>query len=380
MRSELDAVLRDVRIDRRRFLAAAGVFGATALLGSCRAGQSRQGAASPPASRPPVEEEPGELRIIEWAGYDVKPLYRAYLRRFPDDEPRFTYITNTESVIGKVRAGFRADLVHPETSYARDFVALGTMQPFDTDLLPHLGDLNPDLVSVGVLDGQQYHIPTDWGFSTVLYNADHVDADEQTYALLFDERYPGKITWFDTPWVLIMAGLVLGVEDIYDMTDDELDEVKRFCIDRKHLVRNLWTNPTDLDQDFAQGNVWIAYAWNASYLAALNNGVNAVYCTRPKEGVITWTEGFMLFADTENYYHAHAYVDAWARPETAYWLIENYGYGHTNTSIDLSRLSPEVVEAFRLDDPEAFKPPAHIDRWIPRRTAYNAAWDEVKAA
>ena len=49
-----------------------------------------------------------------------------------------------------------------------------------------------------MIDGQQYFIPLDWGFIAPLVNLDHVDASDETFGVLFDERYKGKISWVDT--------------------------------------------------------------------------------------------------------------------------------------------------------------------------------------
>ena len=73
--------------------------------------------------------------------------------------------------------------------------------------------------------------------------------------------------------------------------------------------------------------------------------------------------------------------DAWADPAAGIWMLENYAYGHSNTTIDLSKVPPELVSAFHLDDPSALdEPKVHINRNIPDRKAYSRVWEEVKAA
>src|SRR5581483_7678925 len=74
--------------------------------------------------------------------------------------------------------------------------------------------------------------------------------------------------------------------------------------------------------------------------------------------------------------------NAWTMPQTGLWVINNYGYGHSNLKVDLSKVDPAVVRAFGLDDPVGnLSPPAALmDRYQPQRDAYNRAWDEVKAA
>ncbi len=41
--------------------------------------------------------------------------------------------------------------------------------------------------------------------------------------------------------------------------------------------------------------------------------------------------------------NANDYIDAWLAPETGKWLIENYGYGHTNRNV-FDLVTAEVLE------------------------------------
>ncbi len=71
----------------------------------------------------------------------------------------------------------------------------------------------------GQVDGKQYFIPADWGFSAPLYRSDKVDTSEDTWGLFFDEKYKGKISWWDALENLIIAGYVNGVDDPWAMDD-----------------------------------------------------------------------------------------------------------------------------------------------------------------
>ena len=56
------------------------------------------------------------------------------------------------------------------------------------------------LVKGGQIDGKQYFIPADWGFSSVLYRKDKVEPNgEESWDLFYDDRYKGKISWWDSP-------------------------------------------------------------------------------------------------------------------------------------------------------------------------------------
>jgi len=395
--NELDRLFAQ-NTDRRGFIKLAGMttFGA-ALLAACKkaaedgGGGGGGGATSATGGivRPPIAEEPGGLQVFDWSGYgngDYYPkeekdfLWGQYLKN-TGDTPEFILYENDDAGYTKVAAGATYDVVHPCGYKYKDWVDLGAVQPWDTSLIPNFPNLNTKLMESGVIDGQQYFIPLDWGFIAPLVNADHVDtSEEDTMGVLFDERYAGKIAWVDTLNMFHVAGLFLGVSDPYDMTDDELIEVRDFLISKKPLVRFLWNQSYDFWLAFKKEEVWAGYAWPDTVGYADSKGMNYKYM-KPKEGRISWVCGMGLFADTDNYFHAHEYVDSWASTVAAEFLLAYYYYGHTNTQVDLSVVSPGIIEALGLDDPTVLEPPNAIpESYMPRRDLYAQYWAEVLAS
>jgi spermidine/putrescine transport system substrate-binding protein len=389
-----DGPIFERRLGRKDFVKLGALTVGSSVLAACGASgaeePSDQAAEQPKKEQhPPIEQEPGDLKVFEWAGYEY-PAYGGKggpLQPYVDEygKPKFTFLTSDDQALGKVRAGFRPDLVHPCVDYIGNWVELGVVEPWDPKLIPSFKDLDATLVKGGQVDGQQYFIPADWGFSSPLYRADKVEPEggEDSWTLFYDERYEGKISWWDSPLEnFVIWGYVNGVADPWNMSDDELDEAKDFLISKKHLCRNFWSSETDLQADFAAGNVWIAYAWAGTYVAAKDAGHDVVY-SEPKEGRLGWNCGFVLMKDTENFRHAHEFVEAWSSKESAEWIINNYAYGHANNTVDLSKVPKDYVEVFHLDNPKAREEPnAHYARPVASadRARYAQRWDEVKAA
>jgi spermidine/putrescine transport system substrate-binding protein len=387
-----DGRILERKLGRGDFLKLGAVTVGSGVLAACGAegapepaGQATQ----PTQERPPLDQEPGDLEVFEWAGYEY-PAYGGKdgaLRPYVDQygKPKFTFLTSDDQALGKVRAGYEPDIVHPCVDYIGNWVEMGVVQPWDPSLIPSFDDLDPVLVEGGQIDGQQYFIPADWGFSSPLYRSDKVEPEggEESWTLFYDERYKGKISWWDSPLEnFVIWGYVNGVADPWKMSDEELDEAKDFLISKKHLCRNFWSSQTDLDADFAAGNIWIAYSWAGSYVAAKEAGLDVVY-SEPKEGRLGWNCGFVLMKDTENFRHAHEFIEAWSSVESAEWIINNYAYGHANTAVDLSKVPADYVKVFHLDNPEAREEPnAHYARPVSTadRARYASRWDEVKAA
>jgi spermidine/putrescine transport system substrate-binding protein len=133
-----------------------------------------------------------------------------------------------------------------------------------------------------------------------------------------------------------------------------------------------------MNNDFASGNIWIAYAWPADYVTMKGKGLKVRYM-KPKEGPLSWVCGFLLAKDTQRVVKAHDYVDSWSSIRAATWLEDNYAYGEANTHARPK--NKELLRTLAIDDPGALREPrSHMDRYYPRRALYTKLWDEVKAS
>jgi spermidine/putrescine transport system substrate-binding protein len=362
------------RLSRRRVIELAALAGGAGLVAG------RAGAAE--AARVGLAAESGALQVLDWAGYGNdggQSMFAQYVKSHPGNKPKFTYMTNEADALAKIHAGLKPDLFRPYVGWVKYFATSGLVQPWDPSLISNFKHLNPYMVKAGRYGGKQYGIPDDWGFDAVLYRTDKVQPKQRSWSLLWDERYKGKIAWFDDPVeMFFVTAFVLGFKDPYNMTDAQLDQAKKFLISKKHLVRMLWSSETDMDNAFASGDIWIAYAWPNDWVQMKAKKLPVVYM-HPKEKPIAWVGMFMLLQGTPRPKLAHAYVDAWSSAKSGTWLEDNYGYGHANLLARPS--SSDLLKALQLTNPKAVAlPNAHLDQDVPRRAVYAKAWDEVKAA
>ena len=362
-----------MRLDRQSLLKLAAVAGGAGLVAG------RAGIAD--AMRAAMFAETGRLQVLDWAGYGNdggQSMFAQYVKQHPGNKPQFTYMTNESDALAKIHAGLKPDLFRPYVGWVKYFATSGLVQPWDPSLIPNFKHLNPFMVKAGQYGGKQYGIPADWGFDAILYRTDKVKPKSNSWGLLFDDRYKGKIAWFDDLEMITIAGLYLGFKDPWNQTSAQLNQAKNFLIKKKKNVRLTWSSETNLWEAFGAGDIWIAYAWPNDWVQMKKKKLPVVYM-RPKEKPISWVGMFMLLQGSPRTQLAHAYVNAWSSTASAKWLEDNYGYGEANTVARPS--SSDLLHALQLTNPRAVaEPNAHLDRDIPQRALYAKLWEEVKAA
>src|SRR5256885_2600832 len=188
-----------------------------------------------------LTKESGRLQVMDWAGYGNdggQAMFAAYVHKYPNNKPQFASpMTNEANAYGRIRAGAHPDLFRPYVGWVKFFAQSGLVQPWNPKLISNFEHLNPFMVKAGQYQGKQYGIPDDWGFDAILYRKDKVHPKARSWGLLFDERYKGKIAWFDDLNMLVIAGLYLKMAKPWHQTDDQLKRSQDLLIKKKHLVR-----------------------------------------------------------------------------------------------------------------------------------------------
>jgi spermidine/putrescine transport system substrate-binding protein len=362
-----------MRLDRQSLLKLGAAAGAAGLVAG------RAGIAD--AMRAAVWAESGRLQVLDWAGYGNdggQSMFAQYVKQHPANKPQFTYMTNESDALAKIHAGLKPDLFRPYVGWVKYFATSGLVQPWDTSQIPNFKHLNPFMVRAGQYGGKQYGIPADWGFDAILYRTDKVTPKAKSWSLIFDDRYKGRISWFDDLNMITVAGLYHGFKDPWNQTSAQLDQSKKFLISKKKNVRLIWSSETNLWEAFGSGDIWIAYAWPNDWVQMKKKKLPVVYM-RPKEKPIAWVGMFMLLNGSPRAQLAHSYVNAWSSTASAKWLEDNYGYGEANTVARPA--SSDLLHALQLTNPRAVtEPAAHLDRDIPQRALYARLWEEVKAS
>ena len=389
-------------MNRKGFVAMSGAASLAAFLAAC-GGSSDGGGSSSSAETAaaaaakgfdPASEPDAPLQVFTWAGYDdspkdgLPPMWQAYKDGpYGSKSPlKFTLLDDDTQALAKVASGFNPDIIHPCSGYVAKWKEAGLIQPLDTSLLPGWDGIGDNLKAAGFIDGAYYHMPFDTGFTSLTYDADAVDFPdgEETWAVLLDDRYKGRMSIFNGPDEVIEIGALInrGAKDPTVLTADEIAAAKETAMKVKANLRNYWTSENDAVNDFVNGNIVVAETWNAGFLNIRNHpkmkGRNIKYM-QPKEGRMVWVCGTVLHAQSQQPGRAMTAMASVDSAEAAAALTNVFGYA----SAQQKGVAPlieekELITLFGLDDPTLWAPPkAWIQKQVEPYKEYIAAGQEV---
>lgn len=302
----------------------------------------------------PARAEDGRLTYLTWSGYEQPEYDEVYLKAHPgavdisvfgDDDDAFT----------KLKAGFRPDIAHPCYDKIQRWNKAGLIEPIDTSRIANWNQIFPvfrNLPDIQAGEGKVWMVPWDWGNTSILYRTDLLPKDvEQSWTLLWDQKYAGRMSTIDavhdTP---VVAALVAGVNP-FDLSPADMEKVATKMREQRPLMASYTTDMTSVEQSLASGALVAAMTWNESAVALRKQGVPVAFM-KPKEGMLTWSCGFVMIKGTKNKDLAYDFINSRLAPSSGRHLIENNGYG-ASTSTAFAAVPAEKLKELELPaDPE----------------------------
>lgn len=383
-------------MDRRQFLRGAVALGGATLLSGC--GSSSGSGSASTQSRPGIGKESGNLSILEWGGYEAHGTKAQtvglmagadYTAKYGANGITYTYIVNDDQALTKAtQTPF--DLLHPCHENIPDYVTRGLVQPWDTSLLPSFKNLNPFLVKMSQFKGpgdsspQQYMIPWDWGYASLLYRSDKIAPSDATgWELAWNDKYSKKISlWDGSASNMEVAALKLGFPRMDYMSQDQINQAQASLIQQKPLNKFYWQSEySQMQPAFKSGEIWITYAWQDALVSMQAAKLKVAYLD-PSQGRLSWFCGFMLGKNTNEYYHAHKYVESFINHASCVQMTNLFYYGTADATITPAEIqNKQLAKALDLSNPHAIAASdVHLQSWEPNRAAYETAWAQVQAA
>ncbi len=276
-----------------------------------------------------------DFTVFDWSGYEDPGFFQAYIDTYGDN-PTFAFYGDDDDAFQKLSSGFRADVSHPCSQMVSKFRDADLIEPWDVSRIENYDVINPAFLASSILkdDGGTWYIPAEWGATAIAYNSEEVPAEDVASLQIFvDPKYAGRISLPDNNddvWAL--AYLATGVSDWTTVTEEQFQAAGDWLRQAHQNVRAYWADGAELAQLMATGEVVIAWSWNETPTTMQAEGHPIAFQREAQEGSSTWFCGYVNLKNgpgSED--KAYDFINAWLDPRTANYIVENWGYGHSNT-------------------------------------------------
>jgi spermidine/putrescine-binding protein len=326
------------------------------------------------------------LSLLVWEGYADPSFVRAF-EETHHCKVVASYMGTSDELVAKLRGGSASnyDVISPSSDVATSIVKAGLVAPLDVSKIPSYSQLSPKLRDLLLVksNGQVYGVPFIWGPNPILYDTTAFTQPPDSWSLFWDPRYKEKISLWDELSSVYMAAQVLGYDKpdpnhIYDLTDDQLEAVKKKLIELKPNIRKYWTTGGELTNLFQNHEITLAMGWPlmTNQLRALKFPIGEVI---PKENTTGWIDHLMITAASTRKELATEFLEYMIEAQTQKKVSDVTHYTPANPGAS-QFLSEDEKKGLHLDNPDAYMQRIYFWQDVPRRAKYTEIWNEVKNA
>jgi spermidine/putrescine transport system substrate-binding protein len=290
-----------------------------------------------------------ELTVFDWAGFEEQSLIESYVAKH-GQMPTYAFFADDDEAFQKMSSGFKADVAHPCSQMVSKYRDAGLIEPWDVSRIPEYANIAPRFKDSKIFadDGGVWYIPTDYAYTAIAWNTNEVpEADVATLNVFKDPKYAGRISLPDnTDDVWALALLATGVTNWTSITDEQFAAAAAWLREVHPNVRSYWSDPSELSQLMASGEVLVAWSWNDSIALMREENFPVGFQRTAAEGSSTWFCGYVNFKDAPGSEDkAYDFINAWLEHGSAKGLLENFGYAHANDAAMASITAEELAAA-----------------------------------
>jgi len=332
------------------------------------------------------KKEQPSLNLLVWEGY-ADPSYVHDFEIAHNCKITASYMGSSDELVAKLRGGSASnyDVISPSSDVATMIASSGLAAALDLSKIPSYDQLSPRLRSLPLVrvNGNVYGVPFTWGPNPLLYDTTVFSKPPDSWAVLWDPKYKGKISVWDELSTLYMAAQLLGYDKpdpshLYNLSDEELENVKKKLLELKPNIRKIWATGGELTNLFENHEIVAAMGWPlmTNQLRAANFPIGE---TIPKENTTGWIDHLMITSASEHRDLAAQFLEYMIESHTQKKVTDVTGYDPANPGA-AAFMSDDQKKNLHLDDVENYMARIYFWQQVPRRDKYTEIWNEVKAA
>lgn len=238
-----------------------------------------------------------------------------------------TYDTN-EIMYQKLKGGSSSyDIVVPSDYMVEKMIKEDMLEKIDFNNIPNYKNIDDKFKFMPYDPNNEYSVPYMWGTFGILYNTKEVKEKVDSWNILWDEKYKGKIMMFDSLRDTIGVSLKRLGYSLNSINDKEISAAKNELEKQKPLVL-AYVNDDVKDRMLSEeGALAVVYSGDAVTLKEQNP--NLEY-TIPKEGSNKWFDSLCIPKGAKHKEAAEEFINFLCDAENAKQNTEYIGYSTPN--------------------------------------------------
>jgi spermidine/putrescine-binding protein len=328
-----------------------------------------------PGTEGAANKKPVTLHLFTWSDYTEEEATKEFEQKTGIKIVTDMFGSN-EELLAKIQGGAAGyDVVVPSDYMVSIMVKQGLLAELEPAKIPNLAQVYKHLKGLYYDPNNSFSVPYLWGTTGIGYNADLVSTPPDSWKVLFDEKYKGKISLLnDEREVFAMALRTDGFP--MNATDpSQVNAAKARLMAQKPLVKTYTSE--NYDQLLVSGEVALAHGWSGTVIRASAEKPSVKYVV-PKEGGTIWQDNLCILKSSKHKAEAMQFINFLLEPQVAARISAKVKYASANEAARIF-VPKEIAQ-----NPVIYPPQETLARleWIKdvgeAIKLYDRAWTELK--
>lgn len=290
----------------------------------------------------------------------------------------YTNYESNENMYSKlIGGGVSYDVIVPSDYMIERLIDEGMLLELDYNNIPNFDKyVRDDCKNLFFDPEQKYSVGFNTGTTVLIYNKALVKEEPDSWSVLWDEQYKGKILMFNNSRdAFAIAQFMLG-QDLNTTNEQDWVDAANLLAEQKDKTNPVYV----MDEVFnlmESGEYAFATYYAGDYVLMLENNEDLDYCF-PKEGVNDFYDAFCIPTCAQNKKGAEAFINFMMEPEVAFENTEYIYYASANKEVqdneDSSLYGNEAVYP-------TVKPTCQVFKNLPQNILEleNNLWSQIKS-
>jgi len=316
------------------------------------------------------------LNVYNWGDYIDEEVLRQFEEETGISIVYDTYDRNEDMYIKLKTGGTPYDVCVPSDYMIEKMIREEMLAEINLANVPNYKSVMERFKGLSFDPENKYSVPYLWGTIGIVYNTEVVTAPVDSWSVLWDPQYSGKILMMDSPRdAFMVAQKKLGIS-MNSAAPEDIERAKGELIAQKPLVL-AYVNDSVKDM-MINDEAALAVAWSGEAIYMLENNEKLAYAV-PKEGTNMWFDNLVIPKDAPNKEAAEKFIDFLCRPDIALKNAQYIGYSTPNQgAYDLMEESVRQNTVVYPDEAVVGQSEVYKDLGPAYVEMLDRAWTEVK--
>ena len=268
------------------------------------------------------------LNVYNWEDYFGETTLSDFEKTFGVKVNLETFEDEEELSSNLLSYPTKYDVIVTSGAQIRDFIQVGRLAEINVASIPNLKHIDPRFRNPTYDPGHKHSVPYLWGTTGVAVNRKFVKGDENTWSILWNPKYEGKIAMLNNPEEVIGAALKYLGYSLNTRDPFKLHEAKEKLIEQNRLITG-YLDVMTIQKKLVSNELWAAQIYSGEGVSASDKNEDLEYII-PEQGGAMWVDCLAIPKGAKHKDTAVVFINYILEPKVSAQIANYLWYANCN--------------------------------------------------